>query len=169
MSGAVICGMLCVPYLPMGYFGEPRITNVIWITFMILSGIIYFLLWGYLLANQYVDISRIQSGRHVAIIWFLIVVICLFAVFYCNDGETMSNSMWAVQELRSGVAKAFAEETDARIEKFNDPNLTEVGVSPIRNRSYLLFRKELPVDPNEWPNNSMGEYYNKKIYLIPDE
>ena len=37
----VICGMFCVPYLPMGFFGAERVTNVIWITFMFLSGYIY--------------------------------------------------------------------------------------------------------------------------------
>ena len=169
MSGAVICGMFCVPYLPMGYFGEDRVTNVIWITFMLLTGVVYFLFWGFLAANQYVDISGIRNGRHSRIVCVLVITFALLAMLVCHNGKTMSNSLWALQELRSGVAKGFAEETDARNALFNDPALTEVGVKPIQNRSYLLFRKELPTDPNEWPNDSMGKYYNKKIYLISEE
>jgi len=44
-STITICGMLCVPYYAMGSFGDGRLTNVIWITFITLGWVNYFMIF----------------------------------------------------------------------------------------------------------------------------
>lgn len=165
LSGMVICGMLCVPYYPMGWFGSGRIINVIWITFMVLSWYIYVLIWGYLVKNQYINMEQICKNSRLAVSGAL-VLICVFVLYYIHDG-TMSNSMLARHELASGIVSGYAQEMDDRIAMYKDETMVEIGVAPIENQSILLCGKELSEDPDEWPNSSMGEWYNKKIYLIP--
>lgn len=36
-ASIILLGMLCVPYYVMGHFGSGRLTNVIWMAFMLLS------------------------------------------------------------------------------------------------------------------------------------
>lgn len=166
LSGMVVSGMFCVPYLPMGYFGEGRVTNVIWITFMTLSWLLYVLVWGWLAVNEYVDLKRIFDRKHSSLVGFLTVCICLFALFFCYDGS-LSVSRQANKELSNGTAAMYAQKLDERIARYRDESLTEVAVYPLPNPSKILPGKELDEDPNVWPNNVMGEWYGgKQIYLI---
>ena len=168
MAGAVISGMFCVPYKAMAYFGEGRVSNVIWITFMMLSWFLYVLLWGWLAANEYVNLDRIFEKKHSALIAVLIICTSLFMLFRCHD-ESMSVSMDAKHELASGIAAAYGQQMEERVSRYLDPSLTEVGVLPIQNPSKLLFGGEFSEDPNEWPNNEIGLWYGgKQIYLIAE-
>ncbi len=56
---------------------------------------------------------------------------------------------------------------DDRIELFNNPEIKEVAVPFLTTKSDLLFFADFGTNPDVWPNTSIGEYYNKKIYLIP--
>lgn len=169
MAAAVISGMFCVPYMAMGEFGEGRVTNVIWISFMVFSWMIYVLIWGWLHANEYVNLCRIMQRKHASLTGILVVCICMFALFRCHD-DTMSTSMWAVHELEMGIAESHAQQMDDRIRQYRDDSLTEVAVYPIENPSQLLLWGELQEDPSVWPNTSLAKWYDgKKIYMVSGE
>ena len=55
-----------------------------------------------------------------------------------------------------------------RLMKYYDENLKVVAVSELETKSKILFFADLNENPNTWPNTSIGEYYNKQIYLIKD-
>ena len=167
VSLAVICGMFCVPYLPLAFFGEGRLTNVIWITFMMSSWFNYVLIWGYLIANEYVSVERLQAIKHLQIIKTVLIVACLLGLFIFQDGVESSNSYEAIVELKDGVAQSYCEEMDARFELYNDEELSVVAVPSLKVKSELLFFADLGTDPKVWPNTSISEYYRKDIYLVP--
>jgi hypothetical protein len=135
---------------------------------MMLSWFLYVLLWGWLTANEYVNLDRIFEKKHSALIAVLIICTSLFMLFRCHD-ESMSVSMDAKHELASGIAAAYGQQMEERVSRYLDPSLTEVGVLPIQNPSKLLFGGEFSEDPNEWPNNEIGLWYGgKQIYLIAE-
>jgi len=169
IAGAVICGMLCVPYLPMGYFGEIRITNVIYVTFIFLSIYIYVLLWGYIVAKDYINIKALPGSKYVPWMRAAFVSVCVFAMFFFQDGGVNSNSWKAMKELRIGTPQAYCREMDARIEKYKDDSLEEVVVKPLENFPELLFMYDLGAYPESWPNTSIGSYYGKEIYVELEE
>jgi len=167
LSAAVVSGMFCVPYMAMGEFGEGRVTNVIWIMFMVLSWLNYVLIWGWLHRNGYINLQKILEKKHAAITGFLVVCVCLFALFRCHD-DTMSVSMWAIHEMEMGIAQSHAQQMDDRIAQYKDDTLVEVAVAPMQNPSDLLLWGEVQEDPDVWPNTSVGNWYGgKKIYLLP--
>ena len=165
LSLGIVCGMFCVPYLPMGYFGEPRVTNVIWIMFMLLSWLNYILIWGWLVANGFVDVERIGSIRYLQLAKSVLVVVCMVGLFLVQDGYETSNSYEAITELKDGVAQSYCEEMDARFSLYNDVSLSDVPIKPLTVKSELLFFADFGYDADQWPNTSIGAYYHKRIYL----
>lgn len=167
LSGMVICGMFCVPYLPLGFFGEGRVTNVIWIMFMILSMYLYILVFGYLAGNGYVNIDKLTDDSKKGQ-WCktAVTVVCLCMLFVFMSGSKTSSSLVAVRELGNGVAKEYGREMDARIELYLDEKEDYVSVSPIQSKSELLFHRDLEIDPYIWPNTSIGAYYGKPIHVV---
>lgn len=167
VAGIVLSGMLCVPYFTMGYFGEGRLTNVIWISFMIFSWIIYFFIWGYIVKKQYVDVDKILNSKHIELFKLLLISGCMFVLLLFSNNNNASNSLIAIEELCNGVANAYSVEMDKRIEMYTDEKLTEVGVEPIKAKSRILyFSNDVTTDPNIWPNTSISKYYDKIIYLV---
>lgn len=76
----VICGMLCVPYKAMGNFGQDRLLNTIWMTFMLFSAFlwVYYLIWSNLL-DSLKDIVFSKYGR----LFLFVAGVVLF--FYSNS------------------------------------------------------------------------------------
>ena len=76
----VICGMLCVPYKALGNFGQDRLLNTIWMTFMLFSAFlwVYYLIWSNLL-DSLKDIVFSKYGR----LFLFVAGVVLF--FYSNS------------------------------------------------------------------------------------
>lgn len=161
MTFTVISGMLCVPHLATGFFGEGRVMNVIWIAFVLLSWFDCFMIWGWLAANDLVNFRAIFEKKYCAAAALLAVCVGVFGVFRFHDG-VMSSSMLANQELAHGKAAYYGQQMDERIEKFKAPGLIEVSVTPIQDPSSLLFVAEIEENPLLWPNDVMGTWYGGK-------
>ncbi|MFI3283613.1 MAG: DUF6056 family protein [Erysipelotrichaceae bacterium] len=156
-----ISAMYSIPFYSMGGFGEGRIYNVIWITFIFLSIIAYAYFLGWLSKKTNISLPIIKF-KHLE---FVLTLSCiLFMGIYGSTDQGLT--FIAVTELISGEAKAFSVEMDARIALYNDDSLTEVGVSPIINKGTILYFGDLSSSTEEWVNASISEYYGKKIYLL---
>lgn len=167
-SFAIICGMFCVPYKAMGTFGAGRLTNVVWIAFMFLCWLNYFLAWGVLVKSHSKEplgppkkARKSQEQARCAVAAF-----CLLSIFILKNGGADSNSALAIKELAQGIPQEHAREMDERFALCNDDSLHELEFEPISVKSKLLFEfGELGSDPYQYPNNHMGNYYNKIISL----
>ena len=49
-----------------------------------------------------------------------------------------------------------------------NPDITEVKVDPIKNNSQLITSSDVGPNADEWPNDSISEYYGKTIVLNSD-
>lgn len=72
----VICGMLCVPFKAMGNFGQSRLLNTIWMTFIILSAFlwVYYLIWSDLVNS----LKYIMLSKYSSLFLFVVGVVMLF-------------------------------------------------------------------------------------------
>ena len=162
---AVICGMFCVPYYAMADFGMGRVTNVIWITFMFFSWVIYFMLWGLFVNRGYINTEKLFGENYYNLFKTVFVCISLVAITFIINNQLASSSVKAASELVKGIPQSYCKQMDARFEMYNDPDLTLIAVEPITAKSELLFHNDIGTDPDIWPNNIMGDYYGKEIYL----
>ena len=164
-SGLVICGMLAVPYYAMGGFGEGRLINVVWLTFMVLSWLNYILLLGLLVKKDILNLKKLFPNKYSPS--FCVLVICLglcLSTIARNDVDVPSNSVRALIELKNGTAKDYCNQVDSRYKIFNNPEIKEASVPPIKSNSMLFFA-DVGKDPNVWPNTSISMYYGKQIYV----
>lgn len=165
MSAAVIYGMFCVPYYAMKGFGMGRVTNVIWITFNFLSWFIYFLTVGMLVAKDYINSSKIISGKHSKALRFGVITVGICCMVIIFEHSLASWSVKAASELIHGIPQGYAQEMDERTAMYKDPSLYEIYVEPIKHKSELLYSTDVGTNANEWPNDSISAYYGKKIVL----
>ncbi len=161
----ILCGMFCVPYYAMQSFGAGRLTNVIWITFMIFSWIIYTMLWLFLTVRGYLNLPKFSTSKANYSIAFL-SCLCLIALFLLPVNGKKSNSFIACRELLNHTASRYAKEMDERIQRYNDETLEVVEVKEIESKSKLLYFSDVGYSSEEWPNTSISKYYKKKIYKV---
>lgn len=164
---AVICGMFCVPFYAMRDFGMGRVTDVIWITFNLLSWTIYFMIIGWLASREFISTDKILAVKHICKVRLATVALglCLMVVIFEN-----SIACWTVKttsELMHGIPQNYCAEMDQRIMLYNDESLTDIVVSPIKTESDLFSAMDITEDPFTWPNTSLYNYYGKRIALEP--
>lgn len=158
----VICGMYATPYYAMGGFGAPRLENVVWVTFIILSWINYTFILAFIKNKRIVKINL--PKKNLEKYYTIAILICLGIIFYIPQNHKFSNSYICLHELENGTAKRFAQQMDNRIWLFNQNDIKEVQLPRLTPGSVLYFA-DLGTDPNAWPNTSIEEYYGKTIYI----
>ena len=79
----IICGMLCVPYKAMGNFGQNRLINIVWMTFMIFSAFlwVYYLVWS----------NLVNSLKHATLskYWRIIILISGAVLLFYSSSNFM--------------------------------------------------------------------------------
>ncbi len=167
LSGVVLCGMIAVPFYSMGWFGEGRLTNVVYLTFLILSWYCYVLIIGFLVKRNIIKTDKILSKKHVGLVCTIVVCIALVLMFMLPGDIGASNSLEAIYELKDGRAQAYAEVMDSRFAILNDPNVEVAYLRPLSNTPQLLCFSDISHNPDEWTNSALANYYHKKrVYLL---
>lgn len=162
-SFLLLFGMFIIPYYAMGSFGAPRLINVVWVTFMILSWLNYTFIIS---ALEKVNFVNFDLNNKYFKKWFvLIVIISLFLIFYMPQDDVCSNSYICLHELKTGIAEKYSVEMDDRINFIKSSNSDDIKLKPITPGSVLYF-SDLNKDPTVWPNPVMANYFNKKSISI---
>lgn len=162
-SVAIICGMFCVPYYAMKDFGMGRVSNVIWITFNILSWFIWFMIICLSVASGYIDSAKLASCKRIKKIRLAVITFSMCCMVLIFENSLACWPVKAASELMHGLPQRYAHEMDARAELYNDPSISELRVDPIVNRSELIFHNDVGPDALKWPNDIISAYYQKLI------
>ena len=151
----ILCGMLAVPYYAMGFFGQGRVRDVVWL-FEAFSITLITIYTTWYLLYRYFEVRDIKSDLFINL---LFVGLVLISAYWLN-----CNYMEAFKELTNGQPLVFSNAYDERIDKIKNSN-GEVYVNSLPESS-LLKHSDLSSD-DSWINNSFMNYYNiSGIYLI---
>ena len=156
-----LSGMFSAPYYAESDFGAGRLVNAVWIvfTFFSLAGlaaaVIYIRQHGYFCCS----LPRNAGNR----IWNLLFIPACFVLFWNPGFSGTAIGRTCAEDLWKGRAKAYAEEMDARIESFQNPDVKEIQVRPLSEKavSSILFFSDLSTDPAGFPNAFITMYYDK--------
>lgn len=157
LSCVIMCGILCVPFYPMGNFGAPRVYNIFWLTFMAFSfvNIVYAICWfnnkGLIVIK---DIANLESGFTGGILVMLIILMLL----------PSSNFISVRMELADGTAKSYAEACDARYELMarSTDEILYVKALPLSSNIYF---SDLSWDMQDYRNVGWHDYYGRWLVL----
>ncbi|MCI8661470.1 MAG: hypothetical protein HFG54_14705 [Lachnospiraceae bacterium] len=174
ISFLLMCATIIMPYYSMGYWGDGRYVNLVWVNHIFFLSLNYIMIVIYLLQKDWFsgikDIGRTVSGGKLTVFTCIALTIIVFIpkpdTFNNKYGFTSelgySNSIKAVIEISNGSAAQYAKELDERIELYNDDSVEEVVVSYLTRKPYLLYFSDLTSDPTVFPNTSVIKYYGKK-------
>ena len=145
----------------MSDYGAGRLQNVIWVAFIIFSGInvVYLLVWLEHKRNL-VFIENYKNLKYN----FYAVICCLILCWSGNTG--LSTSIQAANEMLStGSAQKFAFAFDERYDLMeNSPDNEVIYVRPLPD-SQLLRYDDISWDIHSWKNVSWREYYGKTAVI----
>ncbi len=156
-SCVIMCGILCVPFYPMGNFGAPRVYNIFWLTFMALSfaNMVYVVCW---IRNRDLidikDFTGLDRGITGSILVALIITMLL----------PSSNFISVQKELVEGTAKSYAEACDARYELMESSTDEILYVKALPLSSNIYFG-DLSWDMQDYRNVGWHDYYGRWLVL----
>lgn len=166
-SYGVLTFMLAIPYFAMRHFGEGRLHNVAFGTFVLLTlaNGVWIIGW----AVQKFE-SPPSGVRRWAVDGFRApTVLCLVLVIGClGNNRDWSVSVYALRDLINGSARGFSAEFDARVKQYEDPEEDDIAVYEFSNQPALLYRGDVSSDPSHWINVDVAAYYSKSsVRLVP--
>ena len=80
IAWVILCGLLCVPYIAMGFFGAERLTNVIWLYFIVASIIITIYSSFYILFN-YIEVHDIENNLFLKACYVGLILLSVFLLY----------------------------------------------------------------------------------------
>lgn len=166
LSYGAICAMLCVPYYAMGWFGAGRLTDIVYITFVVLTVLNYTYAMGIIL--KYIDITNVVNyiaNIKTYILCFAYILVLIIIAIAGNE-NTYTTSHEALVELISGEAKEYDEEMNSRIKYYSDESLVDVELEPLTVYPKLLYFQDLSTDSKDWKNIDAAIYYDKNTIKI---
>ncbi len=158
----VLAGMMSVPYHAMGYFGQPRITNVVYISFVFMSLIFVVCLLSYIYQNFY--LKKYVFFKEKWLTMFLMIFI-LWIVLFGKNYET-STTMKAISQLNNGILKQYSKELDERVKLYENKALKGVTVKALTVKPNLIYFDDVTENPEDWRNESIRQYYKKDFVVL---
>lgn len=162
ISFTIMCAMICAPYYAMGNPGGGRVHNMLWITFVFLSWFNYFALvrWvRYILVKTDFSIKiNKEVSNFIKVVSFCI---CFVLLVFLSQHSNSSYIYRSYSELIYGNAKYYCEEIDKRWEILHNPNIHNVELEELTNKSTMLLFDDITSDITSFQNSKMSRYYNK--------
>lgn len=156
IAWVILCGLLCVPYIAMGFFGADRLTNVIWLYFIFVSICLTVYSTFYIMFN-YVEVRNIENNLILKSLCFVLIIL---STFYST-----SNGYKAYQEVYNCTAPLYVQSFDSRLEKMNKVNNNSVIEVEALPYSYMLRFDDLTDNVNDWRNKAWENYYGVKMIV----
>ena len=139
-----------------GEVGPGRLRNIVYYSLVWFLLISVFYWCGYLKRRS----RTVERKRNLQCIGILsVVVLILFSMYFKNECEFTTIN--AIMDISDGSAGRFDKEVNERIEILSNPDVKEVVVLPIKERTRLLFWVECVADPEQWMNVAISKFYGK--------
>ncbi len=167
ISYLLIAAMMCVPYYVLGGYGAGRVLNVLYFTFAVLLIFNILLLIKYLKDKKIIKIKKFDKLK----VGIISIVCIIFIGIIGNNFYFFSTSLEAFNEIRTGTAKKFSDQSYDRIRLLENKSLDKVIVKPYEAKPELLYGIDLCeiTDENSCENSAINQYYNKKVVGIKQE
>ncbi len=164
----LVCGMLAGPYHGMGYYGDGRVTNVIYAVFILTIIVVYGYAIGWLQQIKLLEISFDNAPSYVkkiAVIFCSTVAFCGI-LFFGSDYFEYSTTISAVDEISRGVHIEYKQEMDHRTAVLNDDTVLNPVFDPIEETSAFFGGETLVANKWDWPNGGIAIYYGKESVAL---
>ena len=113
-------------------------------------------------------------GRAVAIVYYMFLLISFAVLFYwigfvllkMQARPNPSEKIEVIRVLTDGEAAAYAAEYEDRLLLLNDPEVTDVILTPFTHQPALIYTGDLPGDPEDPTSRKVAQYFQKTSLYV---
>ncbi len=167
-SYGLFCSMSCPLFYTMNSTGPGRAVAIVYYTFLLISFAVFLYWLGFVVpkmqARQNAPEKKTASGR-LNIARYPAMVILLLGILFTGLWQETS-AVKAIQVLTNGEAAAYAAEYEERLLLLNDPEVTDVVLTPFTHRPALIYTGDLPGDPEDPTSRKTAQYFGKNSIYV---
>lgn len=164
----LFCSMSCPLFYTMNSTGPGRAVAIVYYMFLLISFTVFFYWIGFVLLKMQARPNppeRIEVSGKLNTARYLAMAVLLFSIL-CTGLWQETSAMKAIRVLTDGEAAAYAAEYEDRLLLLNDPEVTDVVLTPFTHQPALIYPGDLPGDPEDPTSRKVAQYFQKTSLYV---
>lgn len=164
----LFCSMSCPLFYTMNSTGPGRAVAIVYYMFLLISFTVFFYWIGFVVLKRQArptPLERIEVSGKLNTARYLAMAVLLFSI-PCTGLWQETSAMKAIRVLTDGEAAAYAAEYEDRLLLLNDPEVTDVVLTPFTHQPALIYTGDLPGDPEDPTNRKVAQYFQKTSLYV---
>ena len=164
----LFCSMSCPLFYTMNSTGPGRAVAIVYYMFLLISFTVFFYWIGFVLLKMQARPNppeRIEVSGKLNTARYLAMAVLLFSIL-CTGLWQETSAMKAIRVLTDGEAAAYAAEYEDRLLLLNDPEVTDVILTPFTHQPALIYTGDLPGDPEDPTSRKVAQYFQKTSLYV---
>ena len=164
----LFCSMSCPLFYTMNSTGPGRAVAIVYYMFLLISFTVFFYWIGFVLLKMQARPTppeRIEVSGKLNTSRYLAMAVLLFSIL-CTGLWQETSAMKAIRVLTDGEAAAYAAEYEDRLLLLNDPEVTDVVLTPFIHQPALIYTGDLPGDPEDPTSRKVAQYFQKTSLYV---
>ena len=148
--------------------GPGRAVAIVYYMFLLISFTVFFYWIGFVLLKMQARPNppeRIEVSGKLNTSRYLAMAVLLFSIL-CTGLWQETSAMKAIRVLTDGEAAAYAAEYEDRLLLLNDPEVTDVVLTPFTHQPALIYTGDLPGDPEDPTSRKVAQYFQKTSLYV---
>lgn len=164
----LFCSMSCPLFYTMNSTGPGRAVAIVYYMFLLISFAVFFYWIGFVVLKMQAQPKtpeRIEVSGKFNAARYLAMAVLLFSIL-CTGLWQKTSAMKAIRVLTDGEAAAYAAEYEDRLLLLNDPEVTDVVLTPFTHQPALIYTGDLPGDPEDPTSRKVAQYFQKTSLYV---
>lgn len=164
----LFCSMSCPLFYTMNSTGPGRAVAIVYYMFLLISFTVFFYWIGFVVLKMQARPTppeRIEVSGKLNTARYLAMAVLLFSIL-CTGLWQETSAMKAIRVLTDGEAAAYAAEYEDRLLLLNDPEVTDVILTPFTHQPALIYTGDLPGDPEDPTSRKVAQYFQKTSLYV---
>ena len=160
----LFCSMSCPLFYTMNSTGPGRAVAIVYYMFLLISFTVFFYWIGFVLLKMQARPTppeRIEVSGKLNTARYLAMAVLLFSIL-CTGLWQETSAMKAIRVLTDGEAAAYAAEYEDRLLLLNDPEVTDVVLTPFIHQPALIYTG----DPEDPTSRKVAQYFQKTSLYV---
>ena len=164
----LFCSMSCPLFYTMNSTGPGRAVAIVYYMFLLISFAVFVYWIGFVVRKlqmrQNASEKKGVTGK-LKIVRYVAMALLLLGILFTGLWQEVS-AVKAVRVLADGEAAAYAAEYEERLLLLNDPEVTDVVLTPFTHQPAMIYTGDLPGDPEDPTNERTAQYFGKNSIYV---
>lgn len=164
----LFCSMSCPLFYTMNSTGPGRAVAIVYYMFLLISFAVFVYWIGFVVRKlqmrQNASEKKGVTGK-LKIVRYVAMALLLLGILFTGRWQEVS-AVKAVRVLADGEAAAYAAEYEERLLLLNDPEVTDVVLTPFTHQPAMIYTGDLPGDPEDPTSERTAQYFGKNSIYV---